>query len=265
MADFGINNSANNFGRSAGLQANTLANRPTQAAEGTIFIDVDTLIMYRYNALIELPDWQIIGGGGSAFTGAQNGLNTDYGPVELGGELTKNTTIDISDYSLNFTTGTGWNFNFEIGSIILGLNDDEDGYNTYIEITDSSIFNTVVQSDSNNFVAITHNASTYNIATNEYYADWDDNNSYYMFTALYNVLTQIRCNYFNNDTGNTYSAAFTISNTMGAEGNYIQKYNLINIPVFTNNADAIANGLSVGDLYRHNSILEAGDQLRIVH
>lgn len=43
------------------------------------------------------------------------------------------------------------------------------------------------------------------------------------------------------------------------------RYNLINIPVYVNNAAALAAGLIVGDLYRHDNPLEAGDQLRIVH
>lgn len=46
-----------------------------------------------------------------------------------------------------------------------------------------------------------------------------------------------------------------------ASGNY----NVANIRAFTDNADALAGGLSVGDLYRHDGALESADQLRIVH
>jgi len=42
-------------------------------------------------------------------------------------------------------------------------------------------------------------------------------------------------------------------------------YNIANIPAYTDNADALANGLVVGDLYRHDGALESADQLRIVH
>jgi hypothetical protein len=42
-------------------------------------------------------------------------------------------------------------------------------------------------------------------------------------------------------------------------------YNLKNMPAYTDNADALANGLVVGDLYRHAGVLESQDQLRIVH
>jgi hypothetical protein len=265
MADFGIGNSANNFGRSAGLLANTLANRPTQAAEGTIFIDVDTLIMYRYNSFVEFPDWQIIGGGGSAFTGANNGLNIDYGPVELGGELTKSTTIDISDYNFNFNDGQGWNFNMVTGQMLLGLTEDEDGNNRYIEINQSYIRNFVLQSDDYSYVNIEQGYSYYNIFINQNYPEFDTSNEYAALEINYNNSTKLNLFYFDNNTGDTYYSEFTLSNTMGAEGNFLVRYNFSNIPVFTDNADAIANGLQVGDLYRHDNPLEAGDQLRIVH
>ncbi|TWW08091.1 hypothetical protein E3A20_27820, partial [Planctomyces bekefii] len=42
-------------------------------------------------------------------------------------------------------------------------------------------------------------------------------------------------------------------------------YNFSNMPAYTDNADAILNGLVVGDLYRHAGVLESQDQLRIVH
>jgi len=42
-------------------------------------------------------------------------------------------------------------------------------------------------------------------------------------------------------------------------------YNFQNVPAYTDNADAIANGLVIGDIYRHDGALESADQLRIVH
>jgi len=43
-------------------------------------------------------------------------------------------------------------------------------------------------------------------------------------------------------------------------------YNFANIQAYTDNADALANGLIVGDIYRHAAGgLESADQLRIVH
>jgi len=42
-------------------------------------------------------------------------------------------------------------------------------------------------------------------------------------------------------------------------------YNFANVPVYANNAAALAAGLNVGDIYRHDASSESGDQLRIVH
>jgi hypothetical protein len=93
---FGLENSANNFGASAGLLANTLANRPVQAALGTIFIGTNNLIIYRYNG----NSWDIIGGGG--FAGATNGLNFNGGLVRLGGALINDTQIVTNLNKIDF-------------------------------------------------------------------------------------------------------------------------------------------------------------------
>jgi len=93
---FGLENSANNFGKSAGLLANTIALRPVQAALGTIFIGTDNLIIYRYNG----NSWDVIGGGG--FSGANNGLSIDGTNVVLGGQLIEATEIDISGFPITF-------------------------------------------------------------------------------------------------------------------------------------------------------------------
>ena len=93
---FGLENSANNFGASAGLLANTLANRPTQAALGTLFIGTNNLILYRYNG----STWDIISGGGIA--GATNGLQVIGTDIGLGGGLTQNTDINCFNYNFKF-------------------------------------------------------------------------------------------------------------------------------------------------------------------
>lgn len=93
---FGLENSANNFGASAGLLANTLANRPVQAALGTLFVGTNNLILYRYNG----STWDIIGGGG--ISSATNGLNVNASQVRLGGALITNTQIETSNFSLDF-------------------------------------------------------------------------------------------------------------------------------------------------------------------
>lgn len=95
---FGLENSANNFGASAGLLANTLANRPIQAALGTLFVGTNNLIVYRYNGVA----WDTIGGGGGVFGGAINGLQTIGSNVGLGGSLTQNTDINCFNYDFKF-------------------------------------------------------------------------------------------------------------------------------------------------------------------
>lgn len=95
---FGIENSANNFGRSAGLLSNTIANLPIRAALGTLYITSDTLEILRWDG----SGWVLIGGGGSVFGGATNGLQNIGTFVGLGGTLTTNTQISCSNFVLKF-------------------------------------------------------------------------------------------------------------------------------------------------------------------
>jgi hypothetical protein len=95
---FGLENSANNFGASAGLLANTLANRPVQAALGTIFYGTDNLFIYRYNG----TNW-VTYTTGAGISGATNGLQVIGANVGLGGTLTQNTDISgIGSFSFKF-------------------------------------------------------------------------------------------------------------------------------------------------------------------
>lgn len=64
--------------------------------------------------------------------------------------------------------------------------------------------------------------------------------------------------------GNTY---LSIDDNAGKIQFYSNaaKYNFANMPSYADNAAALAAGLVVGDLYRHDGLLESQDQLRIVH
>ena len=95
---FGLENSANNFGASAGLLANTIALRPIKAALGTLFVSTDTLLLYRYNG----TGWDNISGSGSGITGAFNGLQQQGSNIGLGGVLSEATEIDISGFPITF-------------------------------------------------------------------------------------------------------------------------------------------------------------------
>ena len=60
-------------------------------------------------------------------------------------------------------------------------------------------------------------------------------------------------------TDYTYNNTFTVNKFRNLP------YNFNNIPVYVDNAAALLGGLVIGDIYRHDNPLEAGDQLRIVH
>lgn len=140
MGEFGVNNSANNFGASAGLLSNTFANRPAQAAEGTLFMATDTLIMYRYNSTDGI--WQQIGGGGgSGFVYAINGLSPyNNETVALGGTLVNNTSIFSGDenYSFEFfKNGTNMPyFSLRPNENYYYIGHPEYGNNNFIELYD---------------------------------------------------------------------------------------------------------------------------------
>lgn len=94
----GVQNNANNFGYSSGLLANTIANRPTRAALGTLFVSTDTLLLYRWNG----TGWDIISGSGSGITGAFNGLQQQGSNIGLGGSMEEATQIDTSNFPIEF-------------------------------------------------------------------------------------------------------------------------------------------------------------------
>jgi hypothetical protein len=265
MADFGIGNSANNFGRSAGLLANTTALRPVQAAEGTIFVDVETLLIYRYDAINE-AGWQEIGGGGGISL-ATNGLSIyDNIAIGLGGSLTQPETIIEGNTFLWRTISQGYQqgfyLNFDGQIYSFGISENNDGDVAFTSYSSSNIFTQIYNENSLGSITINHGANDYFI-TREY--DYYDGT-----TTSYNIFG---ANYFETYISQNYTFVDDEENTIVVEGRIriicdeqqLVHYNLLNIPVYTDNAAALAAGLIVGDLYRHDNPLEAGDQLRIVH
>jgi len=99
---FGVQNDANNFGYSAGLLANTIANRPIRAALGTLFVSTDTLLLYRWTG----SAWVEISGGGGTITGAFNGCQEQANEIGLGGELSEATDIITKDFPISFYADT---------------------------------------------------------------------------------------------------------------------------------------------------------------
>jgi hypothetical protein len=98
---FGVQNDANNFGYSAGLLANTIANRPIRAALGTLFVSTDTLLLYRWTGSV----WVEISGGGGTVTGAFNGCQEQANEIGLGGVLSEATVIETENFPITFASG----------------------------------------------------------------------------------------------------------------------------------------------------------------
>jgi hypothetical protein len=107
---FGVQNDANNFGYSAGLLANTIANRPIRAALGTLFVSTDTLLLYRWTGSV----WVEISGGGGTVTGAFNGCQEQANEIGLGGVLSEATQIETDDFPISFTSGATSTAQFQV-------------------------------------------------------------------------------------------------------------------------------------------------------
>jgi hypothetical protein len=264
MADFGIGNSANNFGRSAGLLANTTALRPVQAAEGTIFVDVETLLIYRYDAINE-AGWQEIGGGGGSIADAVNGLSIyDGTTVGLGGTLTQPETVIEGNTFLWRTTSQGYQqgfyLNFDGEIYTFGIEENANGDAAYTSYSSNNIFTQIYNENSLGSITINHGAIDYFI-TREY--DYYDGN-----TTSYNIFG---ANYFETYISQNYTFVDDEEDTIVVEGRIriicdeqqLVHYNLLNCPAYSNNAAALSAGLIVGDIYR--STTGGGDQLHIVH
>jgi hypothetical protein len=200
------------------------------------------------------------GGGGGGISLATNGLTIyDDIAVGLGGNLTQDETIIEGNNflwrtaSLNDNT-QGFNLNFDSQVYSFGVIENEE-LHSYIEFGDAYIQNVV--SDDNNGTYLTQyqtiNEFSLDIGVNV----GDEIFNWIPFFASPSY-TYIRHNNtdFESEAYNTIEGQFKI--TANAE-NFTLHYNFINMPVYTDNATAIANGLSIGDMYR------TGDNLKIVN
>lgn len=249
---FGIENSANNFGRSAGLLANTFAQRPTTAALGTIFIASDTLIMYRWSGTV----WQTIGGGGGVFGGATNGLSIYGAAVGLGGILIANTTVDCaSSYTFTFDNITLFTIgNYTQPTFI--VNSGADQIYTYHNFQQKGIF--------------------LNYVLGSYILGHTGAGNY---IDVYDGINEIRTYLVGNGWGLNVTTGYTKIGDWAGSGSNLSTiydfmtnritnfstdgyYNFQQIQAFANNAAALAGGLTVGDIYRHSG--GTGEQLHIV-
>ena len=269
---FGIENSANNFGRSAGILANTLANRPIRAALGTLFIATDTLEIYRWTGSL----WLLLGGGGTVFGGATNGCTLFSTAVGLGGTLQQSTNIYTQDlYEFTISGGLGDVFHIDtLNDIyVFGKGQDLDT-GLQLNLSASSVF----------FSYLTYQTGLNLDFANRLYQLGDYNNNYFNGTKLIVDVfnSNIRTQYFASDLGLNLDFANNIYylGDFGVVQNetYIKVddgaikitfrtnsgyYNFQNIQAFPNNAAALAGGLLIGDIYRHSG--GTGEQLHIVY
>jgi len=249
---FGIENSANNFGRSAGLLANTIANIPIRAALGTLFIATDTLVIYRWNGGM----WELIGGGGVAFGGATNGCSLYGQAVGLGGILNTNTTVDCADtYSFTFDNITV----FTIGNYTEPTFIVSGGANqiyTYYNFQQKGILLDYVVGQ----YILGHTGS------GNYINVYDDINE--IRTSIVGNTYGFNCAPSYVKVGEWSGSGTNLSTTYDFSSNRITNfsgdgyYNFANIPAYANNAAALAGGLTVGDIYRHTG--GGGETLHIV-
>jgi len=256
MSDFGIGNSANNFGRSAGILANTTANRPAQAAEGTLFVDLDLLTLSRYDALGIEPTWQEIGGGGGGIEGASNGLTIDDTDVILGGTLTNQTSIDITAGGLFLTTDSLTEYEFNTQNCFLVTSSEANEVNAALQLQDDG---SITLNGNNNTELSFGSILALNILglgqsriNNTISANNDDiigTVTYDSYLADENKTQLEHINNFYND-----GEYFPVTARFSVRGTPIQsgkgEYNFLNVPTFASNVTALAGGLVVGDIYR---------------
>ena len=237
---FGLENSANNFGASAGLLANTLANRPVQAALGTLFIGTDNLLIYRYNG----SSWILIGGGGVAFGGATNGCSLYGQAVGLGGILNTNTTVDLQNtVSFTFDNITV----FTIGNYTQPTFIVSGGANqiyTYYNLQQKGILLDYVVGQ----YILGHTGA------GNYINVYDDINEIRTFIVGNSYGFNCAQSYVKvgewSGSGTNLSTTYDFSSNRIANFSGDGYYSFQNVPSYADNTDALSNGLQPGDIYK---------------
>jgi len=252
------------------LYEDIIDNRPAATFEGRLFFATDVVsgdTIFRDNGD---GTWSALAGngGGGGITTATNGLSIyDDTAVGLGGTLTQPETIINGNTFLFRTTNSydnqqGFYLNFDGEIYTFGIEENNNGDAAYTSYSSNNIFTQIYDDTTSASITINHGAGDYYI-TREY--DYYDGN-----LTSYNILF---ANYLETNLRHSLTFVDDEENTFVVDGRIriicdeqqLVHYNLLNIPVYADSAAALAAGLIVGDLYRHDNILEAGDQLRIVH
>jgi len=248
----GIENNANNFGYSAGLLANTIANRPIRAALGTLFVSTDTALLYRWTG----SEWQEISAAGGGIEGAANGLSIDDTDVILGGTLSQQTSIDITAGGLFLTTDTATEYFFDADSCVLNTSSNNNDINAILQLEDDG---SILLEGNNNSTDSFGSILRLNIngaGQSEINNTFSSDNGGIIGTVTYDSYladenkTQLEhiSNFFNDGEYFPITARFSIKGNPNGQDQGI--YNFLKVPTYAGNVTALAGGLVVGDLYR---------------
>jgi len=272
---FGVQNDANNFGYSAGLLANTIANRPIRAALGTLFVSTDTLLLYRWTG----SAWVEISAGGGTITGAFNGCQEQANEIGLGGELSEATDIITKDFPISFYAHTTATVRFSVTNdaavselaMFTSVNAANDGG---IYIGNFEIYGTIQSKEyagqTPTELRLNYDGGNIQLGNGDL-GMYFDTNSGNIRTTSGNDVKGLKLDFASTtyslgdfdgiNNGNSIKI-FDADDTIQIYSNQ-GFYNFSNIPSYANNAAAISGGLNVGDIYRGTT--GGGDTLHIVH
>jgi hypothetical protein len=207
-----------------------------------------------------------ISGGG--ILSATNGLTVyDDTAVGLGGTLSQPDTIIEGDTRVwrtrSFENNQGFNLNFDGEIYQFGILENQAGNRTYTRYQDGEILNEIFDSADDIFFNIFHTIGEY-----EMNCTFLDENlyNYSPLQILAGQSTTLNVRRYDEINDGTATATFQMNFRRNLDNDALYcVYNFANVPIFADNAAALAAGLIVGDIYRHDASSESGDQLRIVH
>ena len=196
-----------------------------------------------------------------------------------GNALDAGNGIHISEntiYTRYGSTLKGLSLNFVNNDYQLGDYDSSNnGICLFVNDTNQTIYTTSFGVENGlklNFVNAIYSLGDYNNTNDGTYLKIDDNNNIIQtyFGGSPNGLSLSTANWdfnFGDYAGINNATYIGIIDSSEKIEFYSNSgfYNFANVPVYANNAAALAAGLIVGDIYRHDASSESGDQLRIVH
>jgi hypothetical protein len=250
------------------LYEDIIDNRPAATFEGRLFFATDVIngdTIFRDNGD---GTWSALAGNAGGIATATNGLSIyDDTAVGLGGTLSQPDTVIIGDTRVWRTTSNennqGFNLNFDGEIYQFGILENEAENRTYTRYQDGEILTENYDYADDIFFNIFHTIGEY-----EMVCRFLDENlyNYSPLIILAGQSTTLNVRKYDDINDGTATATFQMNFRRNEDNDALYcVYNFANVPVFADNATALAAGLIVGDIYRHDASSESGDQLRIVH